>query len=518
MKFLAAPLFFVFALVSCAQSQNGSDVLQLAIKELPPCALKCTLSVVGASSCQLTEIGCIKNNNLLLEELTSCVRASCTIKESLTAKKFLAEIMGAPVRNDTALGTYTSLVVGGAAVLFFLLRVIARLPYFGGNWGLDDWVMTVAVVLIIPLTICAYILNQIGMGQDMWLVPFDNITKILEIFYYTELLYLASVALTKISILLFYLRIFPQTGLRKAIWVTIGLCVVYIITFVTATALQCIPIRLAWERWDGEHHGRCINLNADAWCSAAANIVLDLIVIILPMKEIKKLAISKRRKAGVMFMFLGGLFITVVSILRLKYLVQFAHTDNVTWDYLPIGYWSAVESHVGVMVAALPAIRSLQRSISDRLFPKPVTATSYYEDETKNSSRKASRKDSHSHILSSLARSHIDKEDFMRLDEYEMKIGADMKDGPSSVNSPTLSHFERSLGRHFRPDDDVAPLAFAWAPMSEPIDQQRGHSMNPSMGGIMVQSEFSVNSGSHIGQAISRTDSEELTDKIRCRI
>ena len=65
---------------------------------------------------------------------------------SIAAKKFLAEIMGAPVRNDTALGTYTSLVVGGAAVLFFLLRVIARLPYFGGNWGLDDWVMTVAVV------------------------------------------------------------------------------------------------------------------------------------------------------------------------------------------------------------------------------------------------------------------------------------------------------------------------------------------------------------------------------------
>jgi hypothetical protein len=210
--------------------------------------------------------------------------------------------------------------------------------------------------------------------------------------------------------------------------------------------------------------------------------------------------------------------ITVVSILRLKYLVQFAHTDNVTWDYLPIGYWSAVESHVGVMVAALPAIRSLQRSISDRFFPKPVTATSYYEDDTKNSSRKASRKDSHSHILSSLARSHIDKEDFMRLDEYEMAVGANMKDGPSSVNSPTLSHFERSLGRRFRPNDDLAPLAFAAAPMSDLTDPPMSHSRSPSMGGIMVHSEFSVNTGGHFEQAISRTESEELTDRIRCRI
>jgi hypothetical protein len=128
----------------------------------------------------------------------------------------------------------------------------------------------------------------------------------LQIFYYTELLYLTSIAITKISILLFYLRIFPQQGLRRAIYVTIVFCVLYIIAFVTPTALQCIPVRYAWERWDGEHHGKCINLNADAWASAAFNIVLDLVVICLPLRELKNLAMSRRRKFGVMLMFLGG--------------------------------------------------------------------------------------------------------------------------------------------------------------------------------------------------------------------
>jgi DMSO/TMAO reductase YedYZ heme-binding membrane subunit len=78
------------------------------------------------------------------------------------------------------------------------------------------------------------------------------------------------------------------------------------IAFVTPTALQCLPVRYAWERWDGEHHGRCINLNADAWASAAINIVLDLIVIVLPLRELKNLAMSRRRKLGVIVMFLGG--------------------------------------------------------------------------------------------------------------------------------------------------------------------------------------------------------------------
>jgi fatty-acid desaturase len=133
------------------------------------------------------------------------------------------------------------------------------------------------------------------------------ICVLFQIFYYTELLYLASVALTKISILLFYLRIFPQKSLRKIIYFTIGLCIAYMIAFVLATALQCIPVRIAWEHWDGEHHGKCIDLNADAWCSAASNIILDLIVILLPMRVLKDLKMNRWRKFGVMLMFLGGL-------------------------------------------------------------------------------------------------------------------------------------------------------------------------------------------------------------------
>ncbi|KAF3032863.1 hypothetical protein E8E12_003003 [Didymella heteroderae] len=407
------------------------------------------------------------------------VHQSCKIKEALTAKKFLQTLMGAPVRNKTQLGTLTTLIVGGMAVLFFLLRVIARLPMFGGNWGADDWVMTVAMVLIIPETICAYLLNVLGLGTDMWLVPFNNITKILEIFYYTELLYLASVALTKISILLFYLRIFPQRSLRKIIWATIGLCIAYMIAFVTATAFQCIPVRIAWEHWDGEHHGRCIDLNADAWCSAAANIVLDLIVILLPMRELKDLRMNRWRKFGVMLMFLGGLFIsiTVVSMLRLKYLVQFAHTDNVTWDYLPIGYWSAVETHVGVMVACLPAIRALFGFVHRKLFPKPASQPSYYEDHTKDSSRKASRKDSNSRIFSSIGRSRADKEDFVQLDDFGTKGDVESKSGQ---NSPTPSSFERTLTHSFKSNEDILPLANSGAPMGQPKN------------GILVQQEYSV--------------------------
>lgn len=120
------------------------------------------------------------------------------------------------------------------------------------------------------------------------------------------MLYLSSIALTKISILLFYLRIFPNPLFRKLVWVAIMYCVGYILGTVIPLVFQCDPIDHAWTRWDNEHPGKCINLNLLGWMTAALNIVGDLMTIILPLHELSKLAMGRRKKAGVMLMFLGG--------------------------------------------------------------------------------------------------------------------------------------------------------------------------------------------------------------------
>jgi hypothetical protein len=64
------------------------------------------------------------------------------------AKKFLQDLLDAPMRDKRQLGTFTCLIVGGVALLCFILRIIARLPAFGGQWGPDDWVMTAAMVIL----------------------------------------------------------------------------------------------------------------------------------------------------------------------------------------------------------------------------------------------------------------------------------------------------------------------------------------------------------------------------------
>lgn len=54
--------------------------------------------------------------------------------------------------------------------------------------------------------------------------------------------YLATLPLTKISILLFYLRIFPKKQMKIAIWALIGFNIAYLIVFEVISIFQCTPI------------------------------------------------------------------------------------------------------------------------------------------------------------------------------------------------------------------------------------------------------------------------------------
>lgn len=171
---------------------------------------------------------------------------------------------------------------------------------------------------------------NLGLGKDIWTVPFDNITAILKIYYFDEDLYLTALPLVKISILIFYLRIFPQTWFRYACFATMTACVGYGIAFLLVSVFQCQPIALAWDHWDGEHLGKCNDINAQGWTSAALNVVLDVVVLVLPMPVIAKLELNKRKKALVLLMFSTGFLVTIISIIRLQVLVHFGGTTNFT--------------------------------------------------------------------------------------------------------------------------------------------------------------------------------------------
>lgn len=107
--------------------------------------------------------------------------------------------------------------------------------------------------------------------------------------------------------LLLYLRVFPLRNFQTTVKITLGVCVAYIIAFVLTTTFHCSPISYIWTGWAGETNGRCVNFNAFAWAHAIINIVLDLFVIFLPIPQLFRLSLGRRKKVHLVLMFSVGL-------------------------------------------------------------------------------------------------------------------------------------------------------------------------------------------------------------------
>lgn len=58
-------------------------------------------------------------------------------------------------------------------------------------------------------------------------------------------------------------------------------------------------------------------------------------------------------------------------MLRLRSLVHFANTTDMTWDYLEASLWSVIECQVGIICTCMPSIRLGLT----RLFPKIMGST-----------------------------------------------------------------------------------------------------------------------------------------------
>lgn len=122
----------------------------------------------------------------------------------------------------------------------------------------------------------------------------------------TEIFYMAVIGFTKAAILLLYLRVFTAPQVRTIIIVTIVVTAAYILAFTLTVVFHCTPVSFGWNGWSGEFRGRCINFNAFAWAHAIINIIFDIFIIALPIPELLKLHLSRRKLTHLILMFSVG--------------------------------------------------------------------------------------------------------------------------------------------------------------------------------------------------------------------
>lgn len=119
---------------------------------------------------------------------------------------------------------------------------------------------------------------------------------------------MSALALTRASILLFYLSIFGWKLLRILVYIALALNLGQMFAIDIASAFQCQPFDYMWLSWDGtQPPAKCLNLATMLWANGAMNIALDLITVILPLVYLYHLPLSRPKKIQVAFMFSIGL-------------------------------------------------------------------------------------------------------------------------------------------------------------------------------------------------------------------
>lgn len=127
-----------------------------------------------------------------------------------------------------------------------------------------------------------------------------------------------TLGLVKVSILLFYLRVFPVKSVRLASWAMIAYCGASFVAFSLVTIFRCKPIAYAWDK--NIQGGSCINYKAVALAYAAIDIQQDILIIILPISALLKLQLCLKKKISMYAMFgVGSVYVTLfLSFSRCK--------------------------------------------------------------------------------------------------------------------------------------------------------------------------------------------------------
>lgn len=122
--------------------------------------------------------------------------------------------------------------------------------------GIDDFIITIALIFTIALTACMVLQVKYGMGRHAAsLSPNDNKYSLIW-FWASVWIYYPALMFAKLSILFQYLRIFPDRRFRRWCWILMAVIVAWTGWAFFSALFACWPIP---HFWDDSVPGACLN-------------------------------------------------------------------------------------------------------------------------------------------------------------------------------------------------------------------------------------------------------------------
>ncbi|KFY07172.1 hypothetical protein V492_07381 [Pseudogymnoascus sp. VKM F-4246] len=338
------------------------------LAQIPACTQECGVKVLLPANCPLTDLSnCLCTNTTLQSTFALCVVGTCGVADQAKSSTIMqTEICkGTPIESRSAEIIRDVIIIAAFTFVIVGLRFYSRGLVTSKLWW-DDWTIAFATVIMIPMTIIPIYNAKHGFGEHFWDVPPENLEILEKLYYISQILYVVVQALAKFSILFLFLRVFPSQKFRLIVQICIGWMACHTIAFGLVVTLQCVPVQAVW---DHTIKGTCSNSQAFVYAAAGFSIIEDFVIMVLPVWELKDLSLNSKKKMALIFLFALGSFACVTSMIRLKYLVAYGTSIDVTYGAVDVILWSVLEDYVAVICASLMCLRPLIVRLFPRLFP-----------------------------------------------------------------------------------------------------------------------------------------------------
>ncbi|KAJ0372116.1 hypothetical protein COL26b_009273 [Colletotrichum chrysophilum] len=247
---------------------------------------------------------------------------------------------------------------------FVAMRFYTRI-YILRSVKWEDWFILMSLLFAIATSGGMIAQLNYGLGHHLRSVG-ASFPVYIQTGILTNLFYSISLTLTKISILLLYIRILTYDLVRLLGKVLLGLVILTHTWIIASILTTCIPLSAAWS-YDPANPPIYCHPVPVFWLNAVLHILTDFMIFMLPLPVISSMSLPRKQKTGLYFVFCLAFLVCAISTLRL---VAVFHTDesnaqvaDVTWSAVRVANWTSLEVHIAIVTACLTTLKPLLNAL-----------------------------------------------------------------------------------------------------------------------------------------------------------
>ncbi|KAI1778519.1 hypothetical protein F4818DRAFT_438679 [Hypoxylon cercidicola] len=245
------------------------------------------------------------------------------------------------------------------------LLVLTRLGTKYGvskSFNVDDGFIVVSLILSIGQTIAISIGVANGLGRHLDTLSSDGIVAFQKSYYAANVLFVASQAFSKLSIIFFVRHISPIAFHRTLAWILTGATLVWAFSSILMLLFQCDTPRV----WDAIAN-KCNDQRAIWNYINVVNIVVDVCLIWLPFAVVWRLQVRFQRKLVVMSCFATRILTIAAIAWQVEESQTISNHQDLTFTYWLLAVSMSLVQSLGIMTACTPYLKSFLDSLESGL-------------------------------------------------------------------------------------------------------------------------------------------------------